>query len=280
MLVPTGPTAPQVRTKLLSPASAQHFATLPCRNHRHGREFDVCQTPSTEGNLFIPWPVACRADQLNPHKLQGRVPRRSHRVARSLRARKDRITVLAETSSHWSDTTATFPGQPTNVATRAIWAPAEIALVCFTWSACQAQQRGAMTRASVPRPKSARCNAIGCRTRPRDVSPGDRVGCWPGHRGSGKTQGSSGHVREGASTDHLWARAAAGPATAPAGHPPRPSSDRAAPDLTTAHAHGAAPDGRRPRARRPWSRGSGAPAPRPPGSPPPGPPTWPPEWRR
>ena len=53
MVVPTGPTVPQVRTKLLSPVISQYFATFPCRNHRHGREFDVCQTPSAIISIII-----------------------------------------------------------------------------------------------------------------------------------------------------------------------------------------------------------------------------------
>ena len=46
MVVQMGRTAPQAKTELLSPVDAQHFAAFPCRSRRHGREFDICQTPS------------------------------------------------------------------------------------------------------------------------------------------------------------------------------------------------------------------------------------------
>ena len=50
-------------------------------------------------------PLQPRTQSLQPKPLQAEPHRRSHRMARSLRGRRGSVTVLAETGSHWSDST-------------------------------------------------------------------------------------------------------------------------------------------------------------------------------
>ncbi len=54
-------------------------------------------------------PIQSGAPPLLPRKLQAQPRRRSRRVARTRRGIRDSLTVLVETGSNWSDSTATHP---------------------------------------------------------------------------------------------------------------------------------------------------------------------------
>lgn len=90
MVVQMGRTAPQAKAELLSPVDAQHFAALPCRSHRHGREFDICQTPSATCPRESVLPIWLRPDFLVVFEgyaggaVNRPMPRKAHR--RSLQA--------------------------------------------------------------------------------------------------------------------------------------------------------------------------------------------------